>query len=363
MIKIIIIDVSRYLFVYFVCVCVFAVAANLLFFREDEMYQTFSRSMITMFEASIGNPDFSIFAWRKYTGWAFLTVWIFLSAVILMNLLIAVLSNRYDELSPQANADYASLMYIYYSSTRFTPIYGALVLFPPPWNAVLVPFVPLFFFKRTAEKAGFYLEHISYLLLLVFTLLLFTLLNLALVPYVYCKKLHFLANAPDIHRKSVQVLMWVVFGPGFLVILWAMSYKTLFKFLYDQRMPDRPDMQPLRQQIKQQLEAYCRASSATELSSKGECTSASTDSLSSMFCSDDEQVSQILYGITVNPNNVFGETLDDLHKSLKLTLLLKFRSSPSTVDLAFALECMKHWTWQQLLTADPYIVRECLGLL
>lgn len=245
MIQIIIFDISRYLFVYFISICVFAVAANLLFFRDGEPYETFSRSMITMFESSLGNFNFETFSYRKYTGWAFLTIWIFFSAVILLNLLIAVLSSRYEELSPQANADYVSLMFTYYSSSRFTPVYGALVLFPVPWNAVMVPFIPFFFFKRTAYKATFYLSHLSYVVLLAFTVLIFSLYNLMLIPVAYIKNIRWLASESPFPGKSTTIAVWVFLGPAYLFMMGIFSYKVLFKFLYDEGSGNEVNQKPV----------------------------------------------------------------------------------------------------------------------
>jgi hypothetical protein len=352
MIQIVIIDVSKYLSVYFISICVFAVAANLLFFREGEEYETFSRSMITMFESSLGGFDFTVFAWRKYTGWVFLTVWIFFSAVILLNLLIAVLSSRYDEINPQANADYASLLYTYYSFSRYTHTYGALVIFTVPWNALLVPFVPLFFFKRTAAKANFYLAHVSYLLLLVFTFVLFTILNLVLIPYVYIKKLRQLVTAKDLPQKSRVVASWVFLGLGFLCLQGALSYKVLFKFLYDRKQKGRRDMSPLQNVIQEQLEGLC--SNSTMI--------APVEELSSLFHSDVTHFNLFSRGVSQHSEGVFSEILESLDTKAKMNLLLKFRSSPCTVDLAFALRCVKQWSWQQLVAADPFLVKTVLGV-
>jgi hypothetical protein len=351
MIQIIIIDVSKYLSVYFISICVFAVAANLLFFREGEQYETFSRSMITMFESSLGGFDFTVFAWRKYTGWVFLTVWIFFSAVILLNLLIAVLSSRYEEINPQANADYASLLYSYYTSSRYTPTYGALVIFTVPWNALLVPFVPLLCFKRTAGKASFYLTHVSYLLLLVFTFGLFTLLNLVLIPYVYLKKLSQLVTAKDLPQKSRLVAAWVGLGLGFLCVQGGRSYRVLFKFLYSQQKKGRRDMIPLKNLIKDQLESLCSNSR----------TLMPVEELRALLHADVTHINVFSRGVSQHSEGVFSEILESLDTKAKMNLLLKFRSSLCTVDLAFALRCVKQWSWQQLVASDPFLVKSVLG--
>lgn len=351
MIQIIIVDVSKYLFVYFISICIFAVAANLLFFRTGERYETFSRCMITMFEASLGSFDFSEFTFRKYTGWAFLTIWIFFSAVILLNLLIAVLSSRYNEISPQANADYASLMYTYYSSSRFTPVYGALVLFPAPWNCILVPFIPLFFFKRTAYKASYYLVHVSYLLQLAVTVLIFTLLNLALIPVVYCKILHWLSSGPRFPRKSVTVTAWVFLGPAYLLMLGGSSFKVLFKFLYNEEKAERVNMEPLKQQIENKLEELCKEG----------VTSLPVSELKRVFCIESSDELLLLRKLTPFSQECFSDTMKKLSRNYKLSLLLKFQSSPEVLDVNLALKCIRNWSWKQLQMADPWVVKEALS--
>mmetsp|Transcript_34781 Transcript_34781/g.61221 ORF Transcript_34781/g.61221 Transcript_34781/m.61221 type:complete len:240 (+) Transcript_34781:2082-2801(+) len=230
--------------------------------------------------------------------------------------------------------------------SRFTPVYGALVLFPAPWNGVLVPFIPLFFFPRTAYKTSFYLGHVSYFLLLVFTIVLFTFFNLAIIPVAYCKQLHWLISEKAYHRRTITIIVWAFLGPAYLGMCSVLSYKVLIKYLYEEAKLNKVDMEPLKNQILIKLEEIRR----------GGMTQVPVEELENIFCTDDGQ--ETLKMLSRYTEECFADTLVNLAKSKKLSVLLKFRTKPETVDVELALHCFRHWNWQQLQMADPYLVQQ-----
>lgn len=75
----------------------FACVGNLLF-SDIEIYGNFYDSLITLFDATIGNYEFSEFSESnkgKYVGNSFLMLFIILNNILLLNLLIAILSRTY----------------------------------------------------------------------------------------------------------------------------------------------------------------------------------------------------------------------------------------------------------------------------
>ena len=64
------------------------------------------RGMIYLFSASLGNFDFSLFSQneeylpRQY-GWIYLILFLVLTNIVLINFLIAILSNKYTEMEPK----------------------------------------------------------------------------------------------------------------------------------------------------------------------------------------------------------------------------------------------------------------------
>lgn len=64
----------------------------------------------------------------------------------MINLLIAILTKTYSEITERSNVEYALILYEEYRISKLDKDYSLLIAFPPPLNAFSVVLMPLLLF-------------------------------------------------------------------------------------------------------------------------------------------------------------------------------------------------------------------------
>ena len=103
-------DIGVFLVLYLIVLVMFA-SVGLLLFPDVEQFETFYNAMFYLFDSSLGNFDRDIYesslSKEKEWGHGFHAVFLIVNLVLLLNLLIAILSNTYAVLEPKGRALYA----------------------------------------------------------------------------------------------------------------------------------------------------------------------------------------------------------------------------------------------------------------
>lgn len=68
-------------------------------------------SMRTVFDFSIGNVDFEVFPDETGLGMWITIIWVFVSTISLLNILIALLSNEFEDAMSTSNTQYIKFLY------------------------------------------------------------------------------------------------------------------------------------------------------------------------------------------------------------------------------------------------------------
>ena len=108
---------------------------------ESAGFQTFYLSVLTLFSASMGDFSFSeIYKEQPFFGPMLLMGYLFVGAVMLLNLLIAILASVYEEVQSQAKAEHS------YAKAKTVSVYGIFwdtkktwIALPPPLNLITLP--------------------------------------------------------------------------------------------------------------------------------------------------------------------------------------------------------------------------------
>ena len=106
-------DFLNFLIIYIVLLTMFVCVGNLNFLFYCADLSTPFDSFITMVDGSMGNYDFGVFdeiddPIIKDTGKAFLMLSIVIFTILILNLIIAILSNTYNIFDPKSNGLYLS---------------------------------------------------------------------------------------------------------------------------------------------------------------------------------------------------------------------------------------------------------------
>ena len=122
-----------------------------------------------------------------------------------------------------------------YDSFRSSKRFGALnTKFLGP-NLVVIPFVPLYLKGVVNKKLNEYLLNVQYFPIAVFSLILFILGNLALIPVVYFTVMVLIPTSESrdpTKKKILYFIMWVLVGPFILFINIFRDSKIFWMNLY-----------------------------------------------------------------------------------------------------------------------------------
>jgi len=222
--------VLAYLLIYLLTMLVFALSFTIIFWRNAS-FESIEMSIRTLFTWSVGNLDPSIFTDSPEAGSVLSCAWALVSAVLLLNLLVAVLSMRLEHLSPQARADYVAVLYRSYTQTRFEPMYGALVVAPAPFNVLTLPALLLYvLLPGTKCRVTQWFAQMSYQLVFAVAVVLYTCMHAVLFPVAYVLAVWRLCRMKG--KRAFSIVVWLALGPIQLLLLWGYSYKRFFQFLY-----------------------------------------------------------------------------------------------------------------------------------
>jgi hypothetical protein len=145
-------EIIKFLIIYLLILVVFTSSAHLFFMRVSG-YSTMTDSFITLFSASLGSFDFTPFRSKEMVlstsfGYYFLILYLIITNIVLLNFIIAILTNTYNK---------------YYSS---------LISLSIPLNAILIPESPSIIFCKS-KRLNNIIIHISYLPVMIIGTLLF----------------------------------------------------------------------------------------------------------------------------------------------------------------------------------------------
>ena len=182
-------DMIIFMILYVTQLIVFA-SVGVLLFVEISAYKDVYEASKTLFNASLANYDFSTLKKNnkgELVGDVYLIVFIILNAVLLLNLLIAVLSSTYAMLEDKKLVLYINEILELRSSLEFDKNCSSLVSTSPLFNVIAVMFSPLIMSKENSQLINNILFHIEYIPILILITIVYTFCNLLLLPLAYFK--------------------------------------------------------------------------------------------------------------------------------------------------------------------------------
>jgi hypothetical protein len=184
-------------------------------------YSDFIMSLTSLFAASLTVYNTQQFEENKWLGIILLSFFVIISNIVLINLLIALLSEAFNNVTKEADSRHRAILIGYRNRWKWSDEYGFLIFVPPPISIISFFFLPLIFFPKPLRK------QLNILICYVFFIfcygipmcILSLLYNLMLCPIAYFKGFMGLRNL--IFKKStfLNLLIWLLFGYTLLVYL------------------------------------------------------------------------------------------------------------------------------------------------
>lgn len=106
-------DFFNFFLIYLILTIMFAIVGNINFMNELTIFEGFFQSFLTVIDASLGNYDFEVFhnlsnANMVFLGEIYLITLVLIFNILLLNFIIAILSNTYNIFDNRSNGLYLS---------------------------------------------------------------------------------------------------------------------------------------------------------------------------------------------------------------------------------------------------------------
>lgn len=225
MISLLSLQTAKYLVVYALYIICFSAIFTEIFYNDSEQFTSFSKTITTLFGGFINNLNTFDFDKYSYFGAIMLLFYVTLSGIMLVNLLIALLSNVYRALSIEVDASHRSVLISFNRRYKWNKEYGFLILLTTPFNIINFFVLPIFFLLRRKYSLRHLNLKISKIYFLIFyfpfMILLSVIYNLCLIPLAYLKGIIYSFvneknHKSDFCQKVLNFFKWIFFGVLFL---------------------------------------------------------------------------------------------------------------------------------------------------
>lgn len=143
----------NYIILYFFYLITCCTIFMSLFYRISNQFSEYSVGLTTLFGGFINNLNVFDFEQENFFGAIFIMIYVTLSGLILINFLIAILTNIYRRFSISVDSNYRSILISYHKRYKWDAKYGFLVFLTTPFsilNSLALPII--FIYSKFSNK-------------------------------------------------------------------------------------------------------------------------------------------------------------------------------------------------------------------
>lgn len=182
-----IVDIISFLILYICIFFIFVGISTLLFYELDE-YEDVKEASKTLFGSSLGNFEYTVYDPLNNispdVGYIFITVFLIFTMIMLLNFLIAILSNTYSVLNDVKNGLYLRKVLYLRQRYNYDRYYSAIIYATPPLNLVAFILMPVIIYCKS-RKLNRILLICQYILIGLFSIVLFFVASVIMMPFAY----------------------------------------------------------------------------------------------------------------------------------------------------------------------------------
>ena len=226
------------LFSLFIIIMLGFIFGGRIAFVEFNQFRSFSSTALFLFDALLGNYKFSVFDNSQFGlgvyGKIYLMAYLIISNIVLLNFLIAILSDTYSHLNEKKQGLYLQQV-IYIKQTLIKDEnYSSLVFNFAPFNIFLLPVAPFLLMKQRPDLNKFML-HICYIPVLIVGCTSLLIWSLILTPVVYIMQIGIkfwnLFEVKSCRMFCSNFLNFSVYLIGGILYLYYKSFNDIFYFV------------------------------------------------------------------------------------------------------------------------------------
>ena len=143
---------AKYLLIYLIIMICCATIYTTIFYKASKQYKLYSVTFTTLFQGYLNNSKVFDFDYYKMFGAILCITFVTCGGLILVNMLIALLSNEYTQLSKVVDAAHRSVLITYFKRYKWDKNYGYLIFLTTPLNILNFFVIPINILFREKKK-------------------------------------------------------------------------------------------------------------------------------------------------------------------------------------------------------------------
>lgn len=232
-IEIMIYELINFFLIFALIVLAFALICYDLLDASNWRFGSFEMSIRTLLEITYGQVFFSGFSDNITLETVLITIFSVIGMVIMLNLLVAILSNTYSTINLRSSLENANILYENYLNRRPEKHYSSLICYPPPLNVIMILFSPFIIFLKS-ERLNKFLSLCCYSIFFIIYLGFYIICSLLItIPICWIKYiLSIYVNV--VHRTKnykcyVLFILWML--GGYFYLVYVMLKNDLIVFI------------------------------------------------------------------------------------------------------------------------------------
>ena len=191
-----------------------------------------------MLDASIGNYSFELFAgivnntFLTLFGDIYAIVIVICFNILILNLIIAILSNTYNMFDTKSAGLFLSKILNSRDEMAYNENYGAFLLCMIPLNLVNLPFVPYAIFRKPSAQMNSKLTIFQYSFMILVIYIMFLAGSIVMTPFAFIKSLIFKFQQIMTARSTIEQAKKLVMFIGYAVFGMPILLLNLFAEFY-----------------------------------------------------------------------------------------------------------------------------------
>lgn len=212
-------DFLNFFGLYLVLVIMFGVVGCFNFMADLTDFETLVDSSLRVFGISLGDYDLQSFdkmePFQQYFGQIFIIIIVIVFKILILNLIIAILSNTYAMFDSKSIGLYLSKILNSRDEFDYDKNYGAFLLSMTPLNIVVLPAVPFALFCQPSELLNKSLIMLQYCMYIVVIYAIFLFGSLILFPFAFLRavynKFSKITRAIDTKEALISLSEFIIF--------------------------------------------------------------------------------------------------------------------------------------------------------
>ena len=224
-----------------------SICFNLFDQYNPALYGTFWVTLRSLILLIFGQIDFSGFTGNNLLAAIILNLYMIITFVLLLNLLIAILSNTFNSYNQKSNLQNASVLYSDYLAKKADKFYSILITLAPPFNIIMLLAAPAILLKKSSKLNKLFVN-IGFIMYSMVFLTLFIAVNICIaIPACYIRlSITIPLNLVVTQRQKKGILIWLIWifcSPFYMVYIFFKSDLMLFirSMFYTCSMKDKLD--------------------------------------------------------------------------------------------------------------------------